>query len=167
MAGSESSYFLFNDGSVASCGRNDEGQLGDGTFIDQVKTFVIVPNNDKIEKLGSGPSSQSVFFIAENDIVYGAGANDRYQLGLGAPGKAAFPNPVEFDNPIFNTLKISSSGSHTVSINELICTNFPTATPTATPSNYPTLSPTVPESKFDVSCLVTIKRLYVCCIITG
>jgi alpha-tubulin suppressor-like RCC1 family protein len=150
MAGSESSYFLFVDGTVASCGRNDEGQLGDGTFIDQVKTFVIIPNNDIIEKLGSGPSSQSVFFIGENDLVYGAGANDRFQLGLGAPGKIAFPNLVAFDDPVFDVLKISSSGTHTVAINELICTNFPTATPTVTPTAYPTLSPTVPESKSDL-----------------
>lgn len=135
---------------MGSCGRNDEGQLGDGTFIDQVKTFVIIPNKDKIEKLGSGPSSQSVFFIGENDLVYAAGANDRFQLGLGEQGKVAFPALVKFSDPVFDIVKISSSGSHTVSINELVCTNFPTASPTATPSNYPTFSPTVPESKCHV-----------------
>jgi len=34
MAGRESSYYLFPNGSVKSCGRNDEGQLADGTFVD-------------------------------------------------------------------------------------------------------------------------------------
>ena len=156
MAGSESSYFLFTDGSVGSCGRNDEGQLGDGTFIDQIKTFAIIPNKDKIIALGSGPSSQSVFFIADDSVMYGAGANDRYQLGLGEPGKVPFPTLVEFEDPVFNLLKVSSSGSHTVSINELICTNFPTATPTTMPTDLPTglptsmptNSPTILESEF-------------------
>jgi len=146
VSGSESSYFLFTDGTVASCGRNDEGQLGDGTFIDQVKTFAIIPNKGKIIKLGSGPSSQSVFFVGDDNFVYGAGNNDRYQLGLGKPGKVAFPSIVAFEDSVFNVLKISSSGSHTVSINELLCTSIPTATPTMTPTAYPTLSPTIPET---------------------
>jgi alpha-tubulin suppressor-like RCC1 family protein len=149
MTGSESSYFLFTDGTVGSCGRNDEGQLGDGTFIDQVKTFVSIPNRDKIVGLGSGPSAQNAFFIAEDNVVYGVGANDRYQLGLGAPGKVAFPSLVEFEDPIFNILKISSSGTHTVSINELICTTFPTATPTVTPTN-------VPSEFFSLHCMECI-----------
>ena len=146
MAGSESSYYLFTDGSVGSCGRNDEGQLGDGTFLDQTKTFVSIPKNDKITKLGSGPSSQSVFFIAEGDVVYGAGGNDRNQLGLGKPGKVPLPTLVEFEDPVFDVVKISSSGSHTVSINQLVCTDFPTATPTTMPTAFPTISPTIAET---------------------
>jgi alpha-tubulin suppressor-like RCC1 family protein len=155
MAGSESSYFLFTDATVGSCGRNDEGQLGDGTFIDQVRTSVIIPNSEPIIRLGSGPSSQSAFFIGEA-IVYGAGANDRYQLGLDYPGAEPFPTIVDFQYPIFNIAKVSSSGTHTVSIDEIICTDFPTATPTTmptaspsqTPTATPTLSPTILESEY-------------------
>merc|ERR1712238_593905 len=33
----ESSYFLFDDGEVRACGRNDEGQLGDGTSVNTNK----------------------------------------------------------------------------------------------------------------------------------
>ena len=72
-AGRESSYFLVVDGSVASCGRNDEGQLEDVTFTDKDKTLVIIPNDEKIFYLDSGPSSQSVFFIGQSS-VYGSGA---------------------------------------------------------------------------------------------
>ena len=155
MAGSESSYFLFSDGSVGSCGRNNEGQLGDGTFIDRDKTAVIIPHDDKIVGLGSGPSSQSVFFIGESYTVYAAGANDRYQLGLDPPDSVAEPAPVAFTNQEVDIVKISSSGTHTVAIDRLIISDSPTFTPTLsptfTPSAEPTLTPTfsptfVPQS---------------------
>ena len=74
--------------------------------------------------------------------MYGAGANDRYQLGLGEPGKVPFPSLIEFEDPVFDILMISSSGSHTVSMNELICTSFPTASPTEMPTDFPTVMPT-------------------------
>jgi alpha-tubulin suppressor-like RCC1 family protein len=148
QAGKESSYFLFDDGSVGACGRNDgelydvplvfvrflhcmltlflcarypaneEGQLGDGSFVDKEKTSVEIPNDDIIYGLGSGASSQSVFFIAK-DTVYAAGTNDRYQLGIGEVGSKADPVEVKFN--IFTNMdivKISSSGSHTVAIEE-------------------------------------------------
>eukprot|EP00804_Cyclotella_cryptica_P007661 CCRYP_015247-RB/>CCRYP_015247-RB protein AED:0.17 eAED:0.17 QI:1704/1/1/1/0.82/0.91/24/1518/1368 len=158
VAGSESSYFLFVDGSVGACGRNDEGQLGDGTFLDQDKTSVLIPNDGTIVAIGSGPSSQSAFFIGEG-AVYGVGANDRYQLGLGEPGKTAYPTEVDFQVPFFNIAKISSSGSHTVAVDELICTDFPTATPTSTPTIYPTAMPTATPT-FSPTILETCNWLY-------
>jgi alpha-tubulin suppressor-like RCC1 family protein len=117
IAGSESSYFLFSDGWVGSCGRNNEGQLGDGTFIDRDKTAVIIPHGDKIVGLGSGPSSQSVFFIGESYTVYAAGANNRYQLGLDPPDSVAEPTAVAFTNLTnqdVDIVKICSSGTHTI-----------------------------------------------------
>ena len=95
-----------------------EGQLGDGSFADKEKTSVEIPDDVIIYGLGSGASSQSVFFIAK-DTVYAAGTNDRYQLGIGEVGSKADPVEVKFD--IFTNMdivKISSSGSHTVAIGE-------------------------------------------------
>jgi alpha-tubulin suppressor-like RCC1 family protein len=144
MAGRESSYFLREDGSVRSCGRNDEGQLGDGTFIDKEFAVVNIPNDDIVDILGSGASSQSVFFVA-SDKVYAAGANYRYQLGIGEIGSRTFPVEVDFDD-LANTSgidKISSSGSHTVSRNcPVRVSEQPTKQPSRKPSSKPTAKPT-------------------------
>lgn len=145
MAGRESSYFLYPNGSVDSCGRNDEGQLGDGTFIDSDKPVKVdIPNSTPIRLIGSGPSSQSVFFVADEDIVYAAGQNYRHQLGLGDIGSEKFPVIVEFDDSAGRDeiTKISSSGTHTMAISCLIITDTPTSYPTVNPTETPTALPT-------------------------
>lgn len=138
MAGRESSYYLYENGSVESCGRNDEGQLADGTFVDSDKPVKVdIPKPYKIHSLWSGASSQSVFFVADEDVVFGAGQNYRFQLGIGKIGSEKFPVLVEFDDAPWRQeiTKISSSGTHTVAISCPIITETPTA--------YPTISPTV------------------------
>jgi hypothetical protein len=117
-----------------------EGQLGDGTFIDKEFAVVNIPNDDIVDILGSGASSQSVFFVA-SDKVYAAGANYRYQLGIGEIGSRTFPVEVDFDD-LANTSgidKISSSGSHTVSRN---CPVRVSEQPTKQPSRKPSSKPT-------------------------
>lgn len=111
----ESSYFLFEDGKVRSCGRNDEGQLGNGDFINsesQKTPIVDVDLKKDVLRLGSGPSSQSVFFILEEE-VYAAGLNDRHQLGINEIGSREFPVKVDFECEVEIEF-VSSSGSHTV-----------------------------------------------------
>ena len=134
MAGRESSYFLLENGSVKACGRNDEGQLGDGTFVNNEFVDVAIPLKDKVSNLGSGPSSQSAFFFGENG-VYGAGANDRFQLGLGEIGSQTFPVELEFKDleTVAGIIKISSSGTQTVAFNvpvDVEGTDIPTVSPT-------------------------------------
>jgi len=111
----ESSYFLFADGKARSCGRNDEGQLGNGDFInsESQKNPIVDVNVDKdIKRIGSGPSSQSVFFISAED-VWAAGLNDRHQLGIDEIGSKEMPVEVEFECEVYIDY-VSSSGSHTV-----------------------------------------------------
>jgi len=111
----ESSYFLFDDGKARSCGRNDEGQLGNGDFINsesQKKPIVDVDVEEDIIRIGSGPSSQSVFFITAED-VWAAGLNDRHQLGIDEIGSRDMPVQVEFQCEV-SINYVSSSGTHTV-----------------------------------------------------
>lgn len=117
MAGRETSYFLLRNGSVKACGRNDEGQLGDGTFIDNEFVTVDIPEDNVITSIGSGPSSQSAFFFGET-AVFGAGANDRFQLGIGEVGSRKFPVEIEFEDlsSVAGMEKISSSGTQTVAL---------------------------------------------------
>lgn len=98
-----------------SCGRNDEGQLGAGNnFVGSSKdeTQFQVVLDETIVRIGSGPGSQSVFFIGV-DGVWAAGANDRNQLGTGKVGSEDVPVPVEFEGPVQIEF-VSASGSHTV-----------------------------------------------------
>ncbi len=68
--------------------------------------------SERIVRLGSGPSSQSVFFIGE-EHVWASGLNDRYQLGINEIGSRAEPVMVEFEGPVEIEF-VSSSGSHSV-----------------------------------------------------
>ena len=113
-AGKESSYYLFEDGTARSCGRNDEGQLANGDFVntDEETPIVDVDIKDEILRVESGPSSQSVFFILEESVL-ASGLNDRYQLGIDEIGSRDSPVEVLFDGPV-EIQYISSSGTHTV-----------------------------------------------------
>ena len=65
-----SSYILFSDGSVVGCGRNNFGQLGDGSNDDRIRTIVgPFPNDVRIRQLGVGPSSESAFFITYDRMI--------------------------------------------------------------------------------------------------
>ena len=137
QAGRESTYFLYENGSVKSCGRNDQGQLGDGTFKDSNKPVKLdLPANMTINNVVSGPSSASVFFSSGVDLVYGAGQNYQFQLGLGNIGSQNVPAIVDFDTDLYEIVKISSSGTHTVAISCPIETTMPTMAPT----EFPTVS---------------------------
>mmetsp|Transcript_35448 Transcript_35448/g.62228 ORF Transcript_35448/g.62228 Transcript_35448/m.62228 type:complete len:374 (-) Transcript_35448:131-1252(-) len=110
----ESSYFLFGDGEVRSCGRNDEGQLGNGDYANtsEINPIVKVALNERIIRIGSGPTSQSVFFIGE-DSVWASGLNDRFQLGMDDIGSRGTPVKVDFQCDV-EIEYVSSSDSHTV-----------------------------------------------------
>lgn len=66
--------------------------------------------------------------------MYGTGANDRNQLGIGQAGKVAFPTAVEFDDSGLDIVGVSSSGTHTVACNLNILTGAPTSAPTPEPT---------------------------------
>lgn len=109
-AGYQSSYLLFGvDGSVASCGLNDVGQLGDGTTDSKYRTAVLIPGDDRIINLGVGPSASSAFFLSE-DAVYATGANQVGQLGINDEvAVVSSPTEVNFTESV--TLSNISPGS--------------------------------------------------------
>lgn len=92
----------------------------------------------KVQRIGSGASSKSVFFIADGDVVFGAGQNYRFQVGIGEDEVQPSPVSVQIgdETDFYDITKISSSGTHTVAITCLIPSESPTAYPTA----YPTVS---------------------------
>ena len=121
-ANRESSYYLFDDGTAVSCGRNDEGQLGDGTFVNTGEDDPIVGVKLKgIRRIGTGPSAQTVFFVTD-DSVFGAGLNDRFQLGIDDIGSENTPIKVKFEGDVFIDV-ISASGTHSLAAGEYVETS--------------------------------------------
>jgi len=119
VAGSESSYIVLNTGTSAiSCGRNDVGQLGNGSTSDKssAETTVNRENmgNSRIERVRSGPSSRSVFFETSDGRLYGTGLNDRGQLGVGDKSNRSTPTEIQFNQGDNNAGGISSSDTHTL-----------------------------------------------------
>ena len=109
-----SSYILFKDGSVGACGRNNFGQLGDGTEIDRLRTVIDpLPDELPIRQVGVGPSSESAFFVNDNGDTYATGLNDRGQLGVGDNVNKNVLTLVDFDTTL-EIEQISAAGDHAV-----------------------------------------------------
>lgn len=114
-----SSYILFNDGSVGACGRNNFGQLADGTNDDSTRVVVKETGSSSgqipIRRLGVGPSSDSVFFVSDNGSLYATGLNDRGQLGVGDTNNRNELTLVEYSGDFLSNQQLSASSDHTLS----------------------------------------------------
>ena len=131
-----SSYILYADGSVNSCGKNDFGQLADGT--NENSLLSTVRSLDGVTRLvGAGPSSQSIFFVTEENTMYAAGLNDRGQLGVGDKDNRNLPTTIGFDQVVVVAL-ISGASDHTL----LLGVPSGTYDPTGSPSYNPTVAET-------------------------
>ena len=137
-----SSFILYKDGSVSSCGKNDFGQLGDGTEEDQF--FVEVQLEDTVRILGVGPSAESVFFVTADDSVWGTGLNDKGQLGIGDLLNRNIPEAVNFGRNVVIDI-LSAAEDHTIALGVVAGTFEPTPTlVTVSPTPVPTtLTPTI------------------------
>ena len=111
-AGMESTYILFEDGTVDACGRNNFGQLGDGSLVDSFGTEVSILD-DNIVYIGSSSSSRSAFFVSTEGGLYGTGLNDRGQLGVGDTGNRNTPVIVDFPSSAI-AVDVSASNTHSV-----------------------------------------------------
>lgn len=79
-AGDAFALFVKNDGTAWACGRNDKGQLGDGTLVDK-HSPVQVLNITGAETVGAGYTHS--LFTKSDDTVWGSGYNLLGQLGDG------------------------------------------------------------------------------------
>lgn len=146
-----STFILFSDGSIGACGRNEFGQLGDGSNIDRVRTVVNpLPNELPVKMIGSGPSAESVFFVTDDERVWGMGLNDKGQLGTGDTENRNLPTPVKFEERVILEI-LSAAGDHTVAIGSSDGTFEPTETSSVSPTAGLVLSPTALPTSFSSS----------------
>jgi len=113
-----SSFILFKDGGVAACGRNNFGQLGNGSNEDVLRTLVTIPDNTPIRRLGVGPSALSAFFVNTAGNIYATGLNDRGQLGTGDTTDRNTLTEVDISSTgaiVVRADQISASSDHTLS----------------------------------------------------
>ena len=133
---SSSSYILYADGSVSSCGRNNYGQLGDGTNEDASITTVAL--DGVVRMLGVGPSAESAFFVTEDEGIYGTGFNEKGNLGIGDEENRNIPTRINFGGDVSVSV-FATARDHTIAI----VMDEPEVPPTTTPS---TLKPTTLSS---------------------
>ena len=108
-----SSFILFSDGSVGSCGRNNWGQLGDGSNEDGLSQVSL--DDAVVRIVGVGPSAESVFFVTNNQEVFGTGLNDSGQLGVGDTQDRNIPTELPFKEDAMFTA-ISAARYHTIAL---------------------------------------------------
>ncbi|MFC2176177.1 hypothetical protein ACFLR1_04320 [Bacteroidota bacterium] len=94
--GGNHSLFLKNDGSVWACGRNDQGQLGDGTFADRT-TPVQVIGLSGITAIVAG--ERHSLFLKNDGIVWACGLNGNGQFGDGTNTNSNVPVAVSLSCP--------------------------------------------------------------------
>jgi len=95
VCGNFHTMFLASDGKVYSCGLNDKGQLGHGSYDDQSTPQEITyftNNGITITQLACGHFH--TIFLAAVGIVYGCGYNGKGQLGLGQTTNKTIPYEI-------------------------------------------------------------------------
>lgn len=106
-AGNLAAYALHSNGSVSAWGRNDVGQIGDGTADNNrlrpttVRTYRGPLTG--VRSLASGPSDHQ-FAIRTDGIAVGWGWNNAGALGIGSYS----PEVVVYARPLANLTRVSS-----------------------------------------------------------
>lgn len=149
---SSSSFILYADGTANACGKNNFGQLGDGSNEDAPITTVALDSDMAVRILGVGPSSESAFFVTENEEVFGTGLNDKGQLGVGDQINRNTPSRVDFDDKVMISV-FAAARDHSIALvgdGAMVSPTTAPATLKPTTSNPdtspPTASTTVPAT---------------------
>jgi alpha-tubulin suppressor-like RCC1 family protein len=104
--GNAHSLFLTSIGTLYSCGANDSGQLGLGTFTDTGSITQVTGLTGTVTAIACG-AYHSLIII--NSTLYSCGNNSSGQLGLGTQASTS-----QFSFVSLNVLLVSGGDSHTV-----------------------------------------------------
>lgn len=95
IAGYTHSVVLKNDGSLWTCGRNNNGQLGDGSTIDK-DTYIKVMENVLSAELGDYGDGGYTYALTKDGKLWGWGYNEHY-LGDGSYENKTTPTKIMDD----------------------------------------------------------------------
>ena len=117
-AGFYHSVYLKSGGTVWAAGRNDYGQLGDGTTTDRSNPVQVVDGsgNPLIGMVGVAAGSSYTVYLKGDGTVWAAGRNHFGQLGDGTTTNRTNPVQVldESGNPLSGVVGVSAGVNHTV-----------------------------------------------------
>ncbi|BDR53364.1 hypothetical protein KIM372_12710 [Bombiscardovia nodaiensis] len=109
------SLAIGSDGYIYAWGRNDSGQLGDGTTTDRnVPIQVQTPSGKKFTKVVAGANSSYAF--CEDGTVYAWGWNTSGQLGIGNMSNQLTPIALPVPTGASAYKQIIPGGRHTLAV---------------------------------------------------
>jgi len=110
-----SSYFINSLGELWGCGRNNEGELGQGTTTANITSLVQIGSATNWVQASAGQAFG--WFINSLGELWGVGSNSNGQLGTGATGPNIL-NLVKVDSTD-NWIKLATSDFSGAAINDL------------------------------------------------
>ncbi|MFZ4593389.1 MAG: cadherin-like beta sandwich domain-containing protein [Verrucomicrobiaceae bacterium] len=117
-AGSYHSVAVCSDGSVVAWGRNDRGQLGDGTLANRTipvaVSFAGVLAGKRVVKVTGGNDAQGSFTIAlcSDGTLVSWGANTKGQLGNGTTLDSSIPVSVDATGALLGKTVVDVAGGN-------------------------------------------------------
>ena len=105
-SGSYHTVYLKSDGTVWAAGRNNFGQLGDGTTINRLNPVQVIHSNGTplIGVKGIFTGDYFAVYLMEDGTVWSAGRNNNGQLGDGSILDSSHPVQVEISGESFLTM---------------------------------------------------------------
>ena len=111
VCGDSHNFILKNDGSVWSCGNNNNGQLGLGSYNSHITFTQVTTNiNNDVKQIVCG--QYHIFIIKNDGSVWSCGLNNKGQLGLGDNTSHSTFTQVTL-NINNNVKQIACGGNHT------------------------------------------------------
>jgi hypothetical protein len=104
VAGSYFSLWIDADGTLWSCGRNERGQLGDGS---QLPRRWPVPIAENVADAAAGEAH--TLFVTKDGLLYACGANAMGQLGTWTTDDAAEPVYIDYE-----VAKVACGANHSL-----------------------------------------------------
>ena len=110
-SGDQHTIALSSDGLVFSWGRNDDGELGDGTTNERHSPVSVNMSGQDIIQVSAGNSH--TMLLSNYGLIFGLGMNSHGELGNGANtgSPQPFPVSVNISDAGPNTIALSSDGS--------------------------------------------------------
>lgn len=104
-----STFFLLNNNTVAACGSNSGGELGDGTYTNR-PIPTLIPNLTNVVKIANGVAH--TLFLKQDARVYSCGTNANGELALGISNTNS-NQPVLISN-LQNVVDIAAGQTHSL-----------------------------------------------------
>lgn len=105
---------ITTDGKVLTWGRNESGQLGQGS-TDRIDTPTVVSALEGLNVIDVACGKQHTLFVTEKGVVYSCGENKYGQLGLGHQSCNVYtPTKISFNGPPIK--KVAAGGDFSMMI---------------------------------------------------